>query len=45
MENLDETRAGRVRLQVKDRFHLTSRHASVIAEGQVKIDAEKIDLG
>jgi hypothetical protein len=45
VENLDETRAGRVRIQVKDRFHLTSRHASVIAEGQVKIDGEKIDLG
>ncbi len=45
VENLDETRAGRVRMQVKDRFHLTSRHASVIAEGQVKIDGEKIDLG
>lgn len=45
VENLDETRAGRVRMQVKDRFHVTSRHASVIAEGQVKIDGEKIDLG
>lgn len=44
-ENLDETRAGRMRLQVVERFHLKSRHASVIAEGQVKIDAEKIDLG
>ncbi len=44
-ENLDETRAGRMRLQVAERFHLKSRHASVIAEGQVKIDAEKIDLG
>lgn len=44
-ENLDESRAGRMRLQVAERFHLKSRHASVIAEGQVKIDAEKIDLG
>ncbi len=44
-ENLDETRAGRMRLQVAERFHLRSRHASVIAEGQVKIDGEKIDLG
>lgn len=44
-ENLDETRAGRMRLQVAERFHLKSRHASVIAEGQVKIDGEKIDLG
>ena len=44
-ENLDETRAGRMRLDVAERFHLKSRHASVIAEGQVKIDGEKIDLG
>ncbi len=44
-ENVDETRAGRMRLQVEERFHLKARHASVIAEGQVKIDAEKIDLG
>ena len=44
-ENLDESRAGRMRLQVAERFHLKSRHASVIAEGQVKIDGQKIDLG
>ena len=44
-ENVDETRAGRMRLQVEERYHLKARHASVIAEGQVKIDAEKIDLG
>lgn len=44
-ENLDETRAGRMRLQIAERFHLKSRHASLIAEGQVKIDGEKIDLG
>ena len=44
-QNLDETRAGRMRLQIAERFHLKSRHASLIAEGQVKIDGEKIDLG
>ena len=44
-ENVDETRAGRMRLQVEERYHLKARHASVIAEGQVKIDASKIDLG
>ncbi|MES1979460.1 MAG: DUF3540 domain-containing protein [Pseudomonadota bacterium] len=44
-ENLDETRAGRMRLQVAERFHLKSKHTSMISEGQVKIDAEKIDLG
>lgn len=45
VEKLDETRAGRVRMQVEDRFDLKSRHASVRAVGQVKIDGEKIDLG
>lgn len=44
-ENLDETRAGRVRMQVKDRFHLKAKHTTMLAEGQVKIDGEKIDLG
>jgi hypothetical protein len=44
-ENLDETRAGRVSLQVEDRYSLKAKHASVIADGQVKIDGEKIDLG
>ncbi|WP_432240474.1 DUF3540 domain-containing protein [Herbaspirillum robiniae] len=44
-ENLDETRAGRVRMQVKDRFHMKAKHTTMLAEGQVKIDGEKIDLG
>jgi hypothetical protein len=44
-ENLEETRAGRVRFQIKDRFHLKARHTTMLAEGQVKIDGEKIDLG
>lgn len=45
IENLDETRAGRVRLQVQERFDLRARHAAVLAQGQVKIDGDKIDLG
>jgi hypothetical protein len=44
-ENLDETRAGRMRLHVTGRYHLKSGHASMVADGQVKIDGEKIDLG
>ncbi len=44
-ENLEETRAGRLRLLVRDRFHLKAKHATMLAEGQVKIDGEKIDLG
>ena len=45
IDDVDETRAGRVRVQVEDRFDVDARHASVRAAGQVKIDAEKIDLG
>ena len=44
-QNLDESRAGRVRMQVAERLHIQAKHASVIAQGQVKIDGEKIDLG
>jgi hypothetical protein len=44
-ENVDETRAGRMRLQVEERFHLKAKHATLLAEGQVKIDGAKIDLG
>lgn len=44
-QNLDESRAGRMRLQVSERLHIKAKHASVIAQGQVKIDGEKIDLG
>jgi hypothetical protein len=45
IDNADETRAGRVRMQVEERMHVTARHATILAEGQVKIDADKIDLG
>ncbi|WP_250478467.1 MULTISPECIES: DUF3540 domain-containing protein [unclassified Caballeronia] len=44
-EDVDETRAGRVRMQVEERLHITAQHASVLAEGHVRIDGEKIDLG
>ncbi|WP_213307584.1 DUF3540 domain-containing protein [Paraburkholderia sacchari] len=44
-ENVDETRAGRMRMKVEERLHVTARDASVLAEGHVKIDGEKIDLG
>lgn len=45
IDEVDETRAGRVRMQVQDRFDVEARHASMHAAGQVKIDGEKIDLG
>lgn len=44
-ENVDETRAGRVQMQVEERLHITAQHASLLAEGHVRIDGEKIDLG
>lgn len=44
-ENLDETRAGRLRLKVDGRYQLDAGHAAILAEGLVKIDGEKIDLG
>lgn len=44
-ENLDETRAGRMRVKIDGRYQLDARHAALLAEGLVKIDGEKIDLG
>lgn len=44
-EHLDETRAGRMRIKVEERMHVTARHASVLADEHVRIDAKKIDLG
>ncbi|MBC8636281.1 DUF3540 domain-containing protein [Caballeronia sp. EK] len=45
IDNADETHAGRVRMHVEERMHISARHATILAEGQVKIDADKIDLG
>lgn len=45
IENLDETRASRVRIQASERYSLATRNAAILAERQVKIDGEKIDLG
>jgi hypothetical protein len=45
IEKVDETRAGRVRIKAQERLHVTARDASVLAQGHVKIDGEKIDLG
>lgn len=44
-DNLDESRAGRVRTLVKGRYELQSEHATVLAKGIVKVDGEKINLG
>ncbi|WP_296223980.1 DUF3540 domain-containing protein [Ralstonia sp. UBA689] len=44
-ENVDETRAGRMRLQVKERLHMSAQDAALLAERQVKVDGKTIDLG
>lgn len=45
IEGVQETRAGRIRVTSSDRIQMTSKHTSIRAEGYVKIDGEKIDLG
>lgn len=45
IEGVHETRAGRIRMASSDRIQMTSKHMSIRAEGYVKIDGEKIDLG
>lgn len=42
---LHETRAGRVRTTIESSYALQARHATIDAEGAVRIDGEKIDLG
>lgn len=44
-EGVDETRAGRVRVTVKDHHHVDAGHLTHTARGFVKIDGKKIDLG
>jgi hypothetical protein len=45
IEHTDQTRANRIRLHAKDHVQVTSTHASIRAQGFVKIDGQKIDLG
>lgn len=45
IEQTDETRAGRVHMLIKNRLQVQAKHASINAEGLVKIDGQKIDLG
>ena len=45
VDELDETRAGRVRVKVNGRFQMQTEHTTIQAEGIVKIDGQKIDLG
>ena len=45
VEGLDETRAGRSRTRVRDDHRLEAGHINARADGFVKIDGQKIDLG
>ena len=44
-EGVDETRAGRVRLQVDQRLQIEAEHADLKARGQFRVEGQKIDLG
>lgn len=45
VEQLDDLRAGRTRWEVEGHAQLHARQATVLAEGVVKIDGQRIDLG
>lgn len=45
VERIDETRAGRIKVTVQGHHQLRAGHISSKAEGFVKIDGQKIDLG
>jgi hypothetical protein len=45
VEELDDLRAGRTRWEVEGHAQLHARQATVLAEGTVKIDGQRIDLG
>jgi hypothetical protein len=45
VEELDDTHSGRMRVRVDERMQLQAKHANLVAQGRVKIDGEKIDLG
>lgn len=45
VDELDETRAGRIRVKVDGRYQMQTEHTTIQAEGIVKIDGQKIDLG
>ncbi len=45
VEELDDLQAGRTRWQVEGHAQLHARQATVLADGVVKIDGQRIDLG
>lgn len=44
-EGTDETRAGRIRVRARDHHQIDAGHLTHTAQGFVKIDGQKIDLG
>nr|WP_329955959.1 DUF3540 domain-containing protein [Burkholderia cepacia] len=45
VRGVDDTRAGRVRWQVNERAHLHARDVTLLADRQVGIDGERVELG
>jgi hypothetical protein len=45
VEDLDDLQAGRTRWEVEGHAQLHARQATVLAEGTVKIDGQRVDLG
>ena len=45
IENLEETKAGRLRTIVRERFALRAKQTSILSEEDVTIDGKKIHLG
>ncbi|MFH1984877.1 MAG: DUF3540 domain-containing protein [Pseudomonadota bacterium] len=45
IEDLEQTRAGRIRAIVKERFSVKAKHTAVTADEDVTIDGKKINLG
>jgi len=45
VENMEQTKAGRIRTIVQERFFLRSKNASVVAEEDVSMDGKQIHVG
>ncbi len=45
IECMEQTKAGRIRTVVKERFFLKSKNASVLAEEDVSVDGKQIHIG
>ena len=45
IENLHEIKAGRMRAMIRKAFHLQSKNASILAEEDIRVDGNRINLG